>query len=470
MIRDFQEGRRPRANAVASLINTGHVSPLCRRPGVGFAAHANHPGPASRPGPQPMSARQVMAVNAQNSRAKREIEQSAAECQRAVQLSNSQAHRRAASLAFNRIDFDQRAAGRDATTEVVQEPGTYHQLDVTRYAAGGLWIFAITLHDGWGDHQYFVFNPETGALLHFVPEDALRGSQHTYVSKRAQIQGVAAGTGVAGGYLEKGFLGTSALFLTGGAAAELGAYAFVTEDVAPVVSRLAVQAYRVAQPAVQAYARRAAKGALARMGVDAGIQFAAGFATGHGSALERGEQAAQGVNGTSLLVSGIVNTEGLDLSKLGKWLVAGSSAVASNLVTLSAENMKKYKGGPFHMVDFHDAQQVDGFAFNVVLGMLLDRGREGLVEKGTEKILEKAAHASGRAHQAATRWVSATRVSLGLSLNLGSGFESGKKKLEHLWEEHNDRIHEEEAEKLARTRLPERSAAHAQPRPHTEPK
>ena len=62
------------------------------------------------------------------------------------------------------------------------------------------------LYDGWGDHQYFVFNPDTGALLHFVPEAALRGSRHPYASKRAQLQDVAAGTGVAGGYLEKGLV------------------------------------------------------------------------------------------------------------------------------------------------------------------------------------------------------------------------------------------------------------------------
>jgi hypothetical protein len=55
---------------------------------------------------------------------------------------------------------------------------------------------------------------------------------------------VAAGTGVAGGYLEKGFLGTSALFLTEGVAAEVGAYAFVTEEVAPVAARIVLQSYR----------------------------------------------------------------------------------------------------------------------------------------------------------------------------------------------------------------------------------
>jgi len=65
--------------------------------------------------------------------------------------------------------------------------------------------------------------------------------------------------------------------------------------------------------------------------------------------------------------------------------------------------------------------------------------------------------------------VSATRVNLGLNPNMGSDFESGKKKLEHLWEEHNGRIKAEEAEKLARTRMPVRPAVHARPHPHTKP-
>ena len=103
--------------------------------------------------------------------------------------------------------------------------------------------FATTLHDGWGDHRYFVFNPDTGALLHSAPEAAIASGRRTYASKRARIQGTATGTGVAGGYLEKGFLGlAAALFLIGGIAAEPGAYAFVAEEVAPVVSRIAVQA------------------------------------------------------------------------------------------------------------------------------------------------------------------------------------------------------------------------------------
>lgn len=172
-------------------------------------------------------------------------------------------------------------------------PGTSPQMDVARYAAGGLWIFSTTLHDGWGDHQYFVYNPDTGALLHFAPEAAIAPEKRPYASRRARVQGTAAGTGMAGEYLEKGFLGTSALFLTGGAAAEPGAYALVTEEVAPVVPRLAVQAYRVARSAVEAYAKKAATGVLMCMGVDFSFQFGIGYLAADPAQGNKGLQAGQ---------------------------------------------------------------------------------------------------------------------------------------------------------------------------------
>lgn len=427
----FQEGRRPRANAVASLAHTGHASPLARRPAVGLAAHGQQPGPARRPGPRPMSARQVAAVNAQNARIKREIDQVAAECRREIQRSNSLMQQRAASLAFSGFDFDKRARGRDAISEVVQVPGTYRQMDVTRYAAGGLWIFATTLHDGWGDHQYFVYNPDTGALLHFTPEASLDPKKRLYASKRAQIQGTAAGTGVAGGYLEKGFLGTSALFLTGGIAAELGAYAFVTEEVAPVVSRIAVQAYRVARPAVEAYVKKAAKGALTRMGVDAGFQFGTGYVAADAKNGSKVGQAWDGINGTSIIAAGAIDASGLKAK--AKFLLAIGSATATNLFTVSGGNVDKYKSY-WHMVDFSQAKQSHEFIRNVVLGVLFDQGKEHGSEWVAKKVAgraeEWAAQASGKASQAVLRWVTEARVALPASFVVGGVPEVMKKKWE----------------------------------------
>ena len=443
----FQEGRRPRANAVASLAHTGHASPLGRRPGVGFAAHGQHPGPASRPGPRPMSARQVAAVNAQNARIKREIEQVAAECRREIQRSNSLVQQRAASLAFSRIDFDQRARGRDATAEVVQVPGTYRQLDVTRYTAGGLWIYATTLHDGWGDHQYFVYNPDTGALLHFTPEAGIDPKKRLYASKQAQIRGTAAGTGVAGGYLEKGFLGTSALFLTGGVAAELGAYAFVTEEVAPVVSRIAVQAYRVARPAVEAYAKKAAKGALMRMGVDFSFQFGTGYIAADSKRGDKVNQALSGVNGTSILAAGAIDASGLKAK--AKFLLAVGSAVTTNLFTVSGDNVTDYKGY-WHMTDFGDTAQSHAFVRNVILGVLFDQGKEHGAEWVAKRVAgraeDMAAKASGKASQSVLRWVTEARVALPASFVIGGVPEVAKK----TWEGNQKTKEEAQARDKAR--------------------
>ena len=65
--------------------------------------------------------------------------------------------------------------------------------------------------------------------------------------------------------------------------------------------------------------------------------------------------------------------------------MAGSSAVAGNLVTMSAENTKKYNGGPFHVVDSHDRQQVDGFAFNVCWECCWTEEGKDCWKKGPEK-------------------------------------------------------------------------------------
>jgi hypothetical protein len=455
----FQEGRRPRANAVASLANTGHVSPLARRPSAGAVAHTHHPVSARRPGPRPMSARQTMALNAQNARIRREVEQTIAECRREVQRSNSQVQRRAASLPFSQIDFDKRARGRDAASEVAQVPGTYRQMDVTRYAAGGLWVYVTTLHDGWGDHEYFVFNPETGALLQFTPEAAIDPKRRLYASKRAQIQGTAAGTGVVGGYLEKGFLGTSALFLTGGLAAEAGAYAFVAEEVAPVVARIAVQGYRISQPVIKAALARARDGFMLRAGTDLSIQLGGGFAMGNGSALNRTKQAISGVNVTSVLLAGAINTNGMTLNRLAKWLIPATTAAVSNGFTVNGDNLDKY-GSYAHLVNLADGQEAAKYAFNIILGTVLDRSREVLTEHGTEKLVGMAARASGRAQQAAVRWISASRVNLHLNLDLGISFESGKKSLEQWWDGHNDEVKKQEAARL-------KQANGAKPKPTT---
>lgn len=71
---------------------------------------------------------------------------------------------------------------------------------------------------------------------------------------------------------------------------------------------------------------------------------------------------------------------------------------------MSGENKKKY-GIYLHGVDFHDQGQAQGFAFNVVLGALLDRGRDGLVAKWGEAIAVRASAVSQPLGRASLRWV-----------------------------------------------------------------
>jgi len=157
------------------------------------------------------------------------------------------------------------------------------------------------------------------------------------------------------------------------------------------------------------------------------------------------------VNGTSVLLAGIVNTQNVPLSKLAKWLVAGGTATASNALTVSGENYNTY-GTAGHMVDLSDGQEATKFAFNVILGTILDRGREVVTEHGTERLVTAASNATGRAQRAALRWVEAKKVNLGLSYSLGISFESSKKKLENLWDKHNEQVKKEEDAHLARTK------------------
>ncbi|MGI4887031.1 MAG: hypothetical protein ACRYFR_18910 [Janthinobacterium lividum] len=236
---------------------------------------------------------------------------------------------------------------------------------------------------------------------------------------------------MAGGYLEKGFLGTSVLFLTGGVALEVGAYALVAEEVAPVASRIAVQAYRVARPAVQAYAKRAAKGALLRMGLDAGFQFGTGYLAADPAQGNKGLQAWNGMKGVSVLAAGAIGTG--ELTKKAKFLVALGSAVGTNLVTVSGGNAVNY-GSVWHVVDFSNRNQTVEFVRNVVLSTLFDQskehGSEWIAKRMAARAEDWASRATGKATQAALRFVTEARVALPTSLFIGGSMEVPKK----MWE------------------------------------
>ena len=108
--------------------------------------------------------------------------------------------------------------------------------------------------------------------------------------------------------------------------------------------------------------------------------------------------------------------------------MAAGTAAAGNLVTVSGENKEKYNSH-VHGVDFNKPDESHMFGFNVVLGMILDRKREKLVEGVTEKLGERIAQASGsgRARLAQLLEVKKTRVELGWNVVLGTVSEWGKK-------------------------------------------
>lgn len=73
---------------------------------------------------------------------------------------------------------------------------------------GEIWVY-IRAKGPYNTLEYAVLNPQTGNLLVFTPEAALASQSRVYMSEADQVRSTAAGTGVAGGYLETGFLGLS---------------------------------------------------------------------------------------------------------------------------------------------------------------------------------------------------------------------------------------------------------------------
>lgn len=458
MLSSYQEGHRARPNAGASLAGNGHISPHSRHPKAGAIQYAHRPGPTARPGPAPVSARQAAANHARQAQAKRFVDQMQAECRRAIQQSNDHVMRQAASISLSQLEAGRRQGPGGAQNTEITIPGTFRTADVLRYRQGNLWIFSTTFGNGWQDHVYYVFNPDTGAMLEFGPESALKG--HRTASRKSQIQATAAYTGRVGGYLEKTYAVVAVGAVGAAAAAEVGGYYWVTEEAAPFVSRMAVRGWQVGKPLARAAFNRARQGFAMRAVTDLGTQLGAGFLTNEGSIGERSEKALYGVNITSVFVAGITNTSGLQMSTLAKWLVPASAAAVSNGLSGSGENRDKY-GSYFHLVDLSNGQEAAKYAFNIVLGTLLDRGRDGLVDKGAEKVASIIARTSGRPEEVALRYVQMSKMALCPSLGLATSFESGKKRLEQWWDAHNEAVKKEEDARLARTN----SGKIATPRP-----
>ena len=397
----FQEGRRPRANAVASLAHTGHVSPLGRRPGLGFAAHGQHPGTASRPGPQPISASMAAAVNRRNAATEKIVSHVLRKVSDQVQLP---------SLPFSA--YQPGAPGRSPWVKGTDINGqTWYRTQVQE-----LWVYSHAI-DRWGTREFKVYNPKTKAWASFTPQG--------YIADKEQGQAVASATGEFG-RVYANTLGTIVVVATGGVALEAGAGTVAMEYAAPFMTEEILT------------------GAGIRAGTDAGVQLISGFATGKGSAWQRTKYAVANVNATSIIVAALINTEGMRLptnwfAKTGvKMLIAGGTAAAGNLVTVSIANIGTYGTG-WHGVDFHDSDERNNFFIGVGLSAGLDVGKEYAtdflapsVAKFTRRTI---ASASGRALMPTLRPVNAKLMTWPTSFGIGTVSEIRKKRWEKNKEE-----------------------------------
>jgi hypothetical protein len=434
----FQEGRRPRANAVASLANTGHTTPLGRRPGVGTVQHAHQATPG-RPGPRPMSARQTASVNAAQSRLKRTLNQ-------VVQLSkeeawrlNSDAQLRRRMEALPYAKYNANKIDPHAKTDVVDEYGT--PMGQERYVVGQLWVFASTVNDAFGTRKYWVYNTRTGVLVSFEPEHGIAAQNRTYMSEKARFQNIAAGTGVVGGYLEKGFLGISAGMLTGGLVYEVGGAAAVAT-------------------VIRGYVVKAAKGALVRGAIDLGGQYTVGVITGKGSFVERSRTSLGDVN--MLSVAGAAATDVGGLKAWAKLLVAVGSSATTNYYSGKINNVRE-DGKFFHSVDLSDDKQRKTYVINIILGTFFDQIKE-YGAPALEKVMRNTPNTAGMlTAMRHYRYVPAKPLSklvdetmvLSLGFHIGGFLETGKK----LWELRNEQLDKEAAAAKAKAA----KATHAAP-------
>lgn len=217
-----------------------------------------------------------------------------------------------------------------------------------RYAVGQLWVFASILNDAFDTRKCWVYNTRTGVLVSFEPERGIAAKNRAYMSAKNQFHNVAAGTGVVGGYLEKGFLGITVGALTGGLVYEVGGIAVVGT-------------------AIRAYAVKAAKGAGVRAFIDFGSQLSVGTLAGKGTFQERFLVSLGDVNWTSVGGAAAVNTEGLKWC--AKLLVAFGSSVATNAYTFKYGNDAKY-GSFGHLVNANDQNESKECVLNVILGQL----------------------------------------------------------------------------------------------------
>ena len=389
MLRKFQEGISARPNALAALANTGRPHPGARRPLAGAVQQVHRPELATRPGPQPLSARQAVAVHQRNAQTERAMRQM-------LHL-----------LTVPYASYKPGAPGRDPWQNTQDDFGQIWAVTEVDH----VWVYSHEINQK-GDQEFIVANPRTGIRVHFRPPGYYGG----------QFNGIASATGEFG-RVYANTLGVVVVVATGGVALEAGAWGVAAEYAAPYVTKEAVTGFGI------------------RAGRDFGIQLISGFVTSKGSFLDRGTGALFNINGSSILLAGILNTGGLELKLPAKLLMATGIAAAGNLVTVKYANIEKH-GSLVYGVDLHDHKERNEFLIGVGVSGLLDVGTEfgtGLLAPHAARLARGImATSAGRAVPATLRAVRATRFILPLSFGIGTVAETGKK----TWE-YNKEAHEE---------------------------
>jgi hypothetical protein len=399
----FQEGRRPRANAVASLAHTGHVSPLGRRPGVGTVAHAHKPSTNSRPGPSPMSARQTAAVNQWNAATKRVVAQFLRDAQ------NTSRQR-----AFSRENAAAEAEWSDRATQRAWEskpfpsydPRKDHAYDVDVVDAAGwatgyhghkfgeLWVY-IRAKGPHNTLEYAVLNPQTGNLLVFAPEAAVAPQNRVYLSEADQVRGIAAGTGVAGGYLEKGFLG-----LTVGAVAAPYALAGAVALSESAVAGVVVTGFRTLGTQMVKQFTWSKFGM--KVGSDLAVQFSGGMMKHHGDL-----RATVGdINGTSLFVSWLLPAAGWT-SSLRNAVLKSTFKATVDVTEFTNPRIK------VALPQLNSMESFGNYLTAIGLDVAGDRLKSTLV-KGMAPVWARSMVTLRQSGSELGRWVAANRIAMGM--------------------------------------------------------
>ncbi|GAA4027366.1 hypothetical protein GCM10022409_09190 [Hymenobacter glaciei] len=356
-----------------------------------------------------MSARQTTAVNQWNAATKRVVAQFLRDAQ------NTSRQR-----AFNRENAAAEAEWSDRATKRAWESklfpsydprgGNAYGVDVadtggwaTGYHGhkfGEMWVY-IRVKGHHNTLEYAVLNPQTGNLFVFTPEAALAPPNRVYMSEADQVRSTASGTGVAGGYLEKGFMGLS----VGIMAAPLVLAASETAVGGIVITGFRTLGMQMVKQFTWSTFRQ-------KVFTDLFVQSAAGT-------LKNGadwKKTAGEINLTAPLVA---------------WLLPGStwSAAARNSIvkaTLKANTTIDEENNISFRVQLPHLDSMEGFA-----KYLTDIGTDAVATMAKAKLVTGAIPAARWASQAmqrtgtaAGRWIAAQRVTLGTWGTIGTSVVS----------------------------------------------